>query len=265
MTPGQAAILGVIQGLSEFLPISSSAHLALAHWLFGWGDPSQNVPFDVALHVGTLLAVFAYFRKDWIDLIRGSADAVRTRAWNDDARRLGTLALASVPAAVLGLAFKHRFESMHDWPPLMAATLAGVGLLLFWMDRHPAGHRTEPGVGRGLVIGAAQALALVPGVSRSGITMFAGLATGLTRESAARFSFMLSTPAIVGATLLDLKAIAAGDPLVVGAGIAASAVSGYFAIGILLRHVTKSGFTPYAIYRIALAAIVLGLWFTRSS
>ena len=122
----------------------------------------------------------------------------------------------------------------------------------------------EPGLARGFAIGVAQSLALVPGVSRSGITMFAGLTAGLTREAAARFSFMLSTPAIVGATLLDLKTIAAGDPAVTGAGIAASAISGYFAIGILLRHVTKSGFTPYAIYRIALAAVVLGFWFTRT-
>ncbi len=263
MTPWQAAILGVIQGLSEFLPISSSAHLALAHWLFGWGDPSHNVPFDVALHVGTLIAVFAYFRSHWIDLVRGTLRAMTTRAWTAEARELCVLALASVPAAVLGLAFKELFVSMHNWPPLMAATLAGVGLLLFAIDRRPAGTREEPGAARGFLIGIAQAMALVPGVSRSGITMFAGLSVGLTREAAARFSFMLSTPAIVGATLLDLKQIAAGDPAVIASGIAAAAVSGYLAIGVLLRHVTKSGFTPYAIYRIALAAVVLGVWFTR--
>jgi undecaprenyl-diphosphatase len=209
--------------------------------------------------------VLVYFRGDWLPLFRGAAATATGRGWNDDAKRLAILALASVPAAALGLAFKHRFEAMHDWPPLMAATLAGVGLLLFAIDRAKPGTREEPGVWRGLVIGAAQALALVPGVSRSGITMFAGLTVGLSRQAAARFSFLLSTPAIVGATLLDLKQIAAGDPLVVGAGILASAISGYFAIGVLLRHVTRAGFTPYAVYRILLAAVILAIWLTRSN
>lgn len=265
MTPWQAAILGVIQGLSEFLPISSSAHLALAHWLTGWGDPTHDVPFDVALHVGTLVAVLAYFRDDWLTLARGSLAGIARRTMTPDLRRAGILVLATVPAAVVGLLFKDRFEAMHDWPPLMAATLAGVGLLLFTLDRRPLGDRAEPGVGRGVMIGVAQAFALVPGVSRSGITIAAGLGLGMSRAAAARFSFLLSVPAILGATALNVGDMLAGDPVVLAAGLVASAVSGYLAIGFLLRHVTRVGFLPYALYRIALALVVLVVWLTRST
>ena len=263
MTPWQAAILGLIQGLSEFLPISSSAHLALAHWLTGWGDPAENLPFDVALHLGTLVAVLAYFRSDWIALARGSLAGVAQRTVTPELARVGILVLATIPAVVLGLAFRDRFEAMHSWPPLMAATLAGVGLLLFALDRRPAGTKVEPNPGQGFLIGIAQSLALVPGVSRSGITMAAGLGLGLSRAAAARFSFLLSTPAILGAAVLHAKELAAGDPLVLAAGFAAAALSGYFAIGFLLRHLNRVGFLPYAVYRIALAVVVLAIWLTR--
>jgi len=265
MTPWQAAILGVIQGVSEFLPISSSAHLALAHWLFGWGNPSSDVPFDVALHLGTLLAVLAYFRSDLLALARGTVKAAAERRATPEFTQVLVLALATLPAVVLGLLFKDKFERMHDWPPLMAATLAGVGLLMFAVDRRPQGSRTEPGMGRGIGIGVAQATALVPGVSRSGITMIAGLLSGLTRQAAARFSFLLSLPAILGAVVLNAKDIVHGDPAVIASGMVAAAISGYLAIGFLLRHVTKTGFLPYALYRIALAAVVLAFWFTQTA
>jgi undecaprenyl-diphosphatase len=265
MTPWQAAILGVIQGLSEFLPISSSAHLALSHWLFGWGDPAENVPFDVALHLGTLLAVLLYFRSDLLTLARGSLDAIRQRRDTPELRQVGFLILASVPAVLLGLLFKDQFERMHNLPPLMAATLAGVGLLMFEVDRRARGQKTAVTTGSSLVIGALQATALVPGVSRSGITIVGGLLCGLTRQAAARFSFLLSIPAILGAVVLNAKHITEGDPAVVGAGMVASAVSGYLAIGFLLRHIGRTGFAPYAVYRIALAAFILFLWLTRTS
>jgi undecaprenyl-diphosphatase len=265
MTPWQAAILGVIQGLSEFLPISSSAHLALSHWLFGWGDPSENVPFDVALHLGTLLAVLLYFRQDLLGLARGSLDAVRQRRDTPELRQVSYLILASMPAVLLGLVFKDTFDRMHDWPPLMAATLAGVGLLLFAIDRHQPGQKTAVTTSSSLVIGALQATALVPGVSRSGITIVGGLLCGLTRPAAARFSFLLSIPAILGAVVLNAKHITQGDPAVLFSGMAAAAVSGYLAIGFLLRHIGRTGFAPYAVYRIALAAFILFLWLTRTS
>ena len=142
----------MIQGLSEFLPVSSSAHLALAHWLTGWGDPAHDVPFDVALHLGTLVAVLAYFRSDWLAIARGTFTGVIHRRATPELKRFAILVLATVPAALLGLVFKRHFEAMHDWPPLMAATLAGVGLLLFALDRRPIGDRTEPGVGRGFLV-----------------------------------------------------------------------------------------------------------------
>ena len=275
MTPWQAAVLGVVQGLSEFLPISSSAHLALSHWAFGWGDPSANVPFDVALHLGTLLAVLVYFRTDWWALAGSPLASLAQRRITPELSRLGVLAAASVPAAVLGLLFKRRFEALHDLPLLMAATLAGVGFLLLWADAHVArrsagaaaqderGDRADPPLAPAFGIGLAQALALVPGVSRSGITMVAGLALGLSRPGAARFSFLLATPAIVGAVVLDLKDIAGGDPRVVATGMVAAAVSGYFAIGGLLRYLSRHGFLPFALYRIALAAVVVALWAAR--
>ena len=263
MTPWQAAILGLIQGLSEFLPISSSAHLALAHWFTGWGDPAHDLPFDVALHLGTLVAVLAYFRKDWIELARGSIAGLITRRATPELKRVGILVLATVPAVVVGLLGRERFAAMHDWPPLMAATLAGVGLLLFALDRRAQGTRTEPGAKDGFLIGVAQATALVPGVSRSGITMAAGLGLGLTREAAARFSFLLSTPAILGAAILNAKDIAGGDPVVLGAGLVTAALAGYFAIGFLLRHLNRVGFLPYAVYRILLALVVLVAWLMR--
>lgn len=265
MTPWQAAVLGVIQGLSEFLPISSSAHLALAHWILGWGDPRSDVPFDVALHLGTLLAVLFYFRRDWLELFTGSVRGVVERRRTPELVRLGILALASVPAAVVGLLFKDTIEVLHDWPPVMSATLAGVGLLLFAMDRRPEGTKQEPGPLGALGIGLAQALSLVPGVSRSGITMATGMGVGLSRAAAARFSFLLSTPAILGAAILHAGEIAKGPPAVLAAGTVAAAVSGYFAIDFLLRHVSRSGFTPFALYRIALAGVVLVLWFARGA
>jgi undecaprenyl-diphosphatase len=265
MTPIQAAILGVIQGVSEFLPISSSAHLALAHMLFGWGDPADNVPFDVALHLGTLIAVLVYFRNDLLALARGSLAALTQRRMTSELKQVLFLGIATVPAVVLGLLFKDKFERMHDWAPLMAATLAGVGLILFAVDRRPAGDRTEPTAGSSLVIGALQSAALVPGVSRSGITIVGGLLTGLTRPAAARFSFLLSIPAILGAVVLNAKHIVHGEPAVVVSGMIAAAISGFLAIGFLLRHIGRTGFAPYAIYRIALAAFILFWWLTQKA
>jgi len=264
MTPVQAGILGILQGLSEFLPISSSAHLALAHWWFGWGDPEANVPFDVALHLGTLLAVFAYFRADLMRLARGTFASISEGGATPEARQVGLLALATVPAAVLGLAFKHSFERMHDWPPLIAAMLAGVGLVLFAVDRRRPGTATEPGPGGAVVIGVAQSTALIPGVSRSGASIIAGLLVGLSRSAAARFSFLLSIPTILGAVIVEGRHIAHFDPTTVLVGLVCAAVSGYLAIGFLLRHIVRTGFWPYALYRILLAAVVLALWFTKS-
>jgi undecaprenyl-diphosphatase len=209
--------------------------------------------------------VVLYFRNDLLELARGSLASIRERRDTPELRQVSYLVIATIPAIVLGLLFKHQFERMHDWPPLMAATLAGVGLFLFAIDRRPQGHKTAVTTSSSIVIGALQSAALVPGVSRSGITIVGGLLTGLTRPAAARFSFLLSIPAILGAVVLNAKHIVHGDPAVVLAGMVAAAVSGYLAIGFLLRHIGKTGFAPYAIYRILLAAFILFWWLTQTS
>jgi len=264
MTPFQAGILGIIQGLSEFLPISSSAHLALAHWWFGWGDPEANVPFDVALHLGTLVAVVLYFRTDLLVLARGALTGLRERRWTPEAKQVGLLLLAVVPAAALGIPFKHFFERMHDSQPLIATMLAGVGLLLFAVDRRAKGGRRQPGPRGALFIGVAQSTALIPGVSRSGASIIGGRLIGLSRKAAVRFSFLLSIPTILGAVVVEGRHIAHVDPTTVLTGLICAALAGYAAIGFLLKHVQRTGLWPYAIYRIALAALVLALWFTKS-
>lgn len=250
-----AAVLGLIQGLTEFLPISSSAHLALAPKLLGWSDP--GLTFDVALHVGTLLAVAAFFWKDWLRLIRaGFGAGVKT----PDGRLFWTLAAASLPGAVAGVLFESQAETTFRSPYVIAGALAGMGLIMLFADRAAGGRASgaPPTFGRGMAIGLAQALAIVPGVSRSGATMTAGLFTGLSREAAARFSFLLSAPLIAGAAVFKLRGIkpaSVGGPFLVG--IVVSALTGFLVIGGLLRWLQRRGFRPFAVYRILLAATVV--------
>jgi undecaprenyl-diphosphatase len=249
-----AVVLGLIQGLTEFLPISSSAHLALAPKLFGWPDP--GLTFDVALHLGTLLAVAAFFWKDWLRLVgAGFGRGLKT----PDGRLFWTLGAASLPGAVAGVLFESQAETTFRSPYVIAGALAIMGVILFFADRAAVDRASgaDPTFGRGIVIGLAQALAIVPGVSRSGATMTAGLLTGLSREAAARFSFLLSAPLIAGAGLFKLRGLspaAVDGPFL--AGIAVSAVTGFLVIGGLLRWLERRSFLPFAVYRILLAAAV---------
>lgn len=273
-----ALILGIIQGLTEFIPISSSAHLALAPWLFGW--PAYGLFFDTMLHWGTLLAVLAYFRKDWIAVIRGFIASVTARGpW--DARPGGRLAapasrlawgliLGSIPAAVLGYLFKDFFEGLFSAPRAIAVFLLVTALILFLSER--AGRRIRAletlNIPDALVIGLAQAAAIAPGISRSGATMAAGLARGLTRDAAARFSFMLSTPVILGAGLLQLVDLAttseAAPPLaVLLAGFIAAALTGYLCIRFLLNYLRRGSLNVFAIYCGVAGVAVLILTFLR--
>jgi undecaprenyl-diphosphatase len=265
MTPGQALLLGAIQGLTEFLPISSSAHLLLARALFGWSGGS--LAFDVALHAGTLLAVLAYFRHDWIRLARGVARALGERRLNPHALLAAKLAAASVPAAAAGALLEETVASSLRSPWLAIVMLAAVGVLLAAADRRARGGPAleEPGFGAALLIGLAQALALVPGTSRSGITMLAGLGLGLNRASAARFSFLLSAPILLGAALFEWDAALRlpWEPL--AAGVVASALSGGLAIGFLLRHLAHHSFLPFAWYRIGLAALSAAVLLARGA
>ncbi len=264
----QALVLGLIQGLTEFLPISSSAHLVFVPWLFGWnGRPVNSLQFDVALHMGTLLAVLAYFAGDWRRLIGAGVRSVLERriGANPDRRLVWMLALGSVPAAVVGLVAESKVESLFHDPAnlrvglvIIAVMMMVLGLLLLLAERVSRHVRELHDVGpvTALGVGLAQALALIPGVSRSGSTITAGLFFGLKREAAARFSFLLATPVVLGAGLKKLYDVLheGGIPpdqqwgFVVG--FLAAAVSGFLTIHFLLRYLQTRSTAPFIWYRL---------------
>ncbi len=267
-----AVVLGLIQGITEFLPISSSAHLVLAPRLFGWQD--QGLGFDIATNTGTLLAAMLFFRHELVAVTRaglgslvaaGRADGGRSaRRLGPDARLAWTVALGTVPVAVAGLLAYHWVATVARNPLLIAATSIGFGLLLWWADAAGARRRELESVGLldAVVVGVAQALALIPGTSRSGITITAGLARGFTREDAARFSFLLYVPvgllaaAKEGLDLLHEGAPAVGlGPLLVGFAVAAAAA--YLTIGALLAWVQRRSLTVFVVYRVVLGLAIL--------
>jgi len=266
MTVFQAVVLGAVQGLAEFLPISSSAHLVLTPWVFGWSDP--GLAFDVALHVGTLVAVLWYFRAEWVRLTRSGLSIVRhRRADTEETRRFLYLVIATIPAAIAGVLLEEYAESTFRSPKLMAGTLMVMGVLLWAADRFVA--RTRPLAGMrwrdALLIGLAQVCALVPGVSRSGSTMTAGRALRFDRQSAAVFSFLMSMPVTAAAAVLKVPDLLRSDgitaPLI--AGILAAAASSWLAIAVLLRYVSRHSFGVFAVYRLALGALILVLLAAR--
>ena len=262
----QAAILGVLQGLAEFLPISSSAHLALAPWLFGWQDPGLS--FDVALHLGTLVAVLWYFRHEWARLVAAAWRIVVQRgARTVEERRVIYLVIATIPGGIGGLLLNKYAESAFRSPALIAAALIVLGVLLWVVDRMAPHTRPIESVRwtDALLVGVAQVFALIPGVSRSGSTITAGRALRLDRQSAAVFSFLMSMPITAAAAALEVpKAIHAGGfgaPLVVG--VLASAISGWFAISALLKYVSRHSYGAFALYRVVVGGIVLVIYFAR--
>ncbi len=263
-----ALLLGVIQGVSEYLPVSSTGHLVLAQHFLGLDPESFGLTFDAVVHLGTLLAVLAYFYRDFLHL---AAAVFRPDVRRKDpaaARLALAIVVGTIPAAVLGWLFESRVETDFRNPVLIAANLAGFGVLLWVADvvgPRRAGLESV-GPGRALVLGLAQAVALVPGVSRSGIVITAGRLLGLRREEATRFAFLLSAPVIAGAggkKLLELiRASAAGhDAWVYGLlGLVAAAVTGYLAIGFLMRYVRSHNLGAFAAYRVILAALTLAVW-----
>jgi undecaprenyl-diphosphatase len=267
----QAALLGVVQGLTEFLPISSTAHLALVPWALGWDSPLLNsLTFDVALHMGTLVAVVLYFWSDWLRLAAGVIDAARGRP-NPAARAAGLVLLGTIPAVVVGLLFQSSVETTFRSPSQIALVLVIFSLLMYGAERIATRQRglDQLRTTDALAIGCAQAVALVPGVSRSGVTISTGLLLGLERAAAARFSFLLSTPAIAGAglkKLLDLRGVALepGDPGMMLVGALAAGISGWLCIRWLLRYLARETMDVFVVYRLALAALILVLWFARS-
>jgi undecaprenyl-diphosphatase len=271
-----AIILGIIQGLTEFLPVSSSAHLALIPWLLGWND--QGLSFDIALHVGTVLAVIVYFFRDWVQVIaEGFGLSIGNTLGSDPAirrnpRLLWLLVLGSVPAGIAGLLVKDLAE--NDWRNnqyLIGSMLILVGLFMWWAD-HQGSRRKDLGnvsPTDSLTIGAAQALALVPGVSRSGITICAGLLRNLDRETAARFSFLLATPAIAGAAAKDawdlmrhgggIASISPDMRTALLVGVIVSAIVGALTIKFFLNFLRRRSLSFFVWYRVIFGIIVIAL------
>jgi undecaprenyl-diphosphatase len=265
----EAIILGIVQGLGEFLPISSSGHLILTEWATGWkGELIDNLTFDVALHAGTLLAVLWYFRRDWLRLGEATLKAVRGSASPHEARLVWYLALATIPAGIVGVKYEHVVETIFRAPLLVAAALAAGSVLLWLADRYSANERrlASMTMGHALFIGVAQALALAPGISRSGVTIAAGMGAGYRREDAARFSFLLSTPVIAGAVVFKMRHLelhSSNAALGFALGIVSSAVVGWIAIRFLLRYLERHSLNIFVWYRLALAAGVVLLWWSR--
>jgi undecaprenyl-diphosphatase len=267
VTPLQDVLLGILQGLGEFLPISSSAHLILVPWLLGWAE--HSLALDVALHVGTLVAVLAAFFGDWVRLFGGAlrGAAKGNPFGNEDGRLLGLLAIASLPGGVAGLLLEKRADTLFRDPALVATVLAVFGVLLYFADRKGDGGKSLSNLSLrdAVLIGLCQSLAVVPGVSRSGITISAALLLSYPREASARFSFLLSTPIILGAAALKVPGLLRhGDRAGVLLGIGASALVGLVAIRFLLSYVRKHSYLPFAAYRILLGLLVLCVAFLRS-
>jgi undecaprenyl-diphosphatase len=269
-----AIVLGVVQGFSEFLPISSSGHLLLVPWLFEWNDledPSVKKTFDVALHLGTLVAVVAYFWKDLTVYVRAGLRLLvtRERPASPDARLAWLLVLATVPAAAVGALFENAIDERLGTPTIIAVSLILFGLLLGWADRLPGRRKIDEfGTRDALFVGSAQVLALNPGTSRSGITITGARMRGFNRDSAARISFLMSIPVISGAVVFKFaSAISDGSitgeliaPMIVG--IVTSAIAGWIAVWGTIRLVRTHSFMPFVIYRVALGVFMLVLIWT---
>jgi len=267
----QALIMGIVQGLTEFLPVSSSGHLVIVPFLFGYGNEFINsLAFSVMLHMGTLLALLAYFRHDWLRLIPAGVAALRDRSFRADPdRRLAWLLAAStIPGGIVGLLFDDVISTTFRHIGLVAVALVIGGAILWLADRRPGRARGIADLSFPIAvgIGAAQALALVPGISRSGISIAAGRFAGLDREAAARFSFLMATPITAAAGIYQGRLLLTGEagvelaagPLL--AGMAASLLSGFVAIHLLLRFVRTRSLDIFVWYRVGLAATVLIAW-----
>ncbi len=267
----QAVILAIVQGVTEFLPISSSAHLALAPWLFGW--PDQGLTFDIALHFGTLVAVLLYFGRDWIQIL-GAGFGLRTGTdpdLRDNPGLLWMLAAATIPVGIAGLTLEKYAETTLRGPWTIGFMLISVGLLMAYAEKVAIRRKTIAHVSwfDALVVGVAQALAVVPGTSRSGITITAALFRGMERAAAARFSFLLSTPAIAAAAakaFYDMHkagGIPADQQDVFYVAMAVSAVTGLAVIALFLRFLRRSTLRFFIAYRIVFGILIIALAFFR--
>jgi len=265
MTLFQAIVLGVLQGATEFLPVSSSGHLVIVPWLLGW--PAAELVFDTTVHWGTLAAIVLYFWNDLLGLAKAWFDSLRTRNLSDDPQRLlaWLIILGTIPAALAGFLLQDVFESLFGQPRWVALFLVMTGLILFgseWLG-HRKRRMTELGWLDALLIGIAQAIAVTPGISRSGATMGMGLLRDMEREASARFSFLLMAPIVFGAGLLPLLHLvrhggsAATSASLLIAGFLAAAITGYACIAFLLRYLQQHSLIPFAFYCWAAGAFAL--------
>ncbi len=282
----QAIVLGLVQGLTEFIPISSSAHLIIVPWLFGWTNPAlTSLPFDVALHLGTLIAVLVYFSNDWLRLVRAGISSIVERSINNDPdKRLAwLLVVACIPGGSVGVLLESKISDWFHAPnepirptamivmAIIIALLGGALLLAERLAKHVR-NLDQLSFTDAIAIGLAQAVAVFPGVSRSGSTITAGLALGLERESAARFSFLLSAPIIAGAgakSLIEIYGgissgtIAQSDLILFPIGVITAAISGYLAIRFLMRYVQNHPTNIFVYYRWVLAVVIIFVALTR--
>jgi len=256
----QAIIYGIIQGITEFLPISSTAHLIALPKVFGWSElaPNLALSFDVALHLGTLVAVVAFFWKDWLNMFRLGF----TKPKSTEGKLFWFIVLASIPGAIVGKIFEKQAETTFRELYVIGIMLIIMGIILYFCDKLSRKDLSIEKIGlkRSFLIGLSQALAIIPGVSRSGITMSTGLIFGLTRETAARYSFLLSTPIIFGAVLFKAKDIISLPSSYISffiVGITTSSIAGLISIKFLLRYLKNKGFGIFSIYRIVFGLILI--------
>ena len=261
MTIFQAVILGIVQGLTELLPISSSAHLNLIPWIFGWNITES---FDVALHFGTLLAIGIFFFKDWIELIKGGYKQVVKKEKSTEGRMFWYIVIATIPGGIIGFLLDHFVgDQLGTMYLVTAIALIVMGIILYIVDEK-APTKTEykdMTFKQTFLIGLSQALAFIPGVSRSGITMTTGRLMGVSRESTAKYSFMLSAPIVLGATLYKFKDFVFSIPFVIG--VIVSAIVGIIVIKFLLDYLKKGSFKIFAIYRVIVGLAVIAIYFAR--
>ncbi|MBR4110943.1 MAG: undecaprenyl-diphosphate phosphatase [Clostridia bacterium] len=261
MSELQALFLGIVQGLTELLPISSSGHLFILPWLFKW----ENIPeyFDVALHAGTLLAIAIFFFKDWINLLVGAYKQVVKKEKNNEGKMFFYLVWATIPSALIGFILDKYFEDLLTKPLIIAIALIIMGILLYIFDKKfdSKVEYEDMNFKETFLIGMSQVLAFIPGVSRSGVTMTAARAMKIERESAAKYSFMLSAPVVLGATLYKLKDFVYNIPFAIG--VISSFLVGILVIKFLLSYLKKGDFKWFAIYRVALGLTIILVYFLR--
>lgn len=263
----QSVILGIVQGLTELLPISSSAHLNIIPWMFGWinnpGFTEAFEGFDVALHFGTLLAIAIYFFKDWLNLIKGGFDQVVKKKKTVEGRMFWYIVLATIPGGIIGFILDKFLEDTLTKPIIIAIALIVMGIVLYFVDKKSKSTTKyeDMTLKQTFLIGLSQALAFIPGVSRSGVTMTTARAMGVTRESAAKYSFMLSAPIVLAATVFKLKEFVFSIPFFIG--IITSFIVGFLVIKFLLDYLKKGSFKIFAIYRIIFGIIIITLLIIR--